>query len=101
MIEGTLQQQHYSFNDNGEGDAHLIISLVETCLACCLSSLDSIIGTEVIVAKIGFTSFAMSWLGVDASGEPVTPVYTYARRNDNSDISVNALRYEHIACFSL
>ena len=33
---------------------------------------------------VAWTSFAMSWLGVDRGGRPVTPVYTYADTRSGS-----------------
>lgn len=95
VIKETLQQRHCSFNEYGEGDPHIILLHVDTCLDAILTILDSIsvsTDTQFTVNKIGFTSFAMSWLGVDELGTPVTPIYTYARRNDNSESAVNELR---------
>jgi sugar (pentulose or hexulose) kinase len=93
LIDGSLQQQQCSLNDRGEGDPFVIKKHLENCLDKCLESIATYMGpTSFSVERIGFTTFAMSWMGVDVNGDPVTPLYTYARRGDNSDVSVNSLR---------
>ena len=95
MIPGTLARESMALSGEGEGDAREILALLEACLDRCLTALRRTVGPPR-VAAIGFTSFAMSWLGVDGDGEPVTPVYTYCRRSPRASRSVEALR-AHLA----
>ena len=86
MIPGTLARESMALSGEGEGDAREILALLEACLDRCLAALRRAVGPPR-VAAIGFTSFAMSWLGVDGDGEPVTPVYTYCRRSPRASRS--------------
>lgn len=44
------------------------------------------------IEAVGFASAAMTLVGVDASGAPVTPVYSYARKDDAAEGHVEGLR---------
>ena len=44
------------------------------------------------IEAVGFASAAMTLVGVDASGAPVTPVYSYARKDDAAESHVEGLR---------
>ncbi|KAK1936565.1 Gluconokinase [Phytophthora citrophthora] len=80
LINGSLQQQHVSSIDvHGEADGAKIEASVEKILDQTMDFLRATDLTEKIVG-IGFSTFAMNVLGVDAKGEMVTPVYTYAGR---------------------
>ncbi len=67
--------------------AHLIEEVVGGCLARLRSR-----GREFRFIGVAWTSFAMSLLGVDHAGRPVTPVYTYA--DARSGPYADALRRE-------
>ena len=49
----------------------------EQVVSGCLARVRQLTGNANFIAA-AWTSFAMSWLGVDSTGIPVTPVYTYS-----------------------
>ena len=60
-----------------EGTLHAkdVKKKVEDVIKQCIIQLNEALGTFSIF-KLGFTCFAMSWVGVDKNGEAVTPCYT-------------------------
>ncbi|KAL3657283.1 hypothetical protein V7S43_017791 [Phytophthora oleae] len=80
LINGSLQQQHVSSIDvHGEADGAKIEASVEKILDQTMDFLRATDLTEKLVG-VGFSTFAMNVLGVDAKGKMITPVYTYAGR---------------------
>ena len=62
---------------NGTFDPLVLTELTEQVISECLENVRRLQGGHRFIA-VAWTSFAMSWLGVDRGGRPVTPVYTYA-----------------------
>ncbi|ETL82158.1 hypothetical protein L917_17598 [Phytophthora nicotianae] len=80
LIDGSLQQQHVSSIDvYGEADGAKIAASVEVILDQTMEFLRVTDLTQKIVG-VGFSTFAMNVLGINANGSVVTPVYTYAGR---------------------
>ncbi|KAE9040331.1 hypothetical protein PR003_g5012 [Phytophthora rubi] len=80
LIDGSLQQQHVSSIDvHGEADGVVIAASVEQILDRTMRFLRATDLAQTLVG-VGFSTFAMNVLGVDARGDIVTPVYTYAGR---------------------
>ncbi|GMF29716.1 unnamed protein product [Phytophthora lilii] len=80
LVDGSLQQQHVSSIDaHGEADCAQICASVEQILDRTMDFLRAAGLTQKLLG-VGFSTFAMNVLGVDARGNVVTPVYTYAGR---------------------
>lgn len=62
---------------DGTFDARALASLAQQAISGCLQRVRALPGEYQFLA-VTWTSFAMSWLGVDRDGSPVTPVLTYA-----------------------
>ncbi|TDH65777.1 hypothetical protein CCR75_008355 [Bremia lactucae] len=78
FIDESLQQQHLSsIDDNGEADIVKIEALVEKLMDQMMDFLRAT-GLSQKVMGVGFSTFAMNVIGLDAKGNAVTPVYTYA-----------------------
>lgn len=71
------QAQHsLQFDGQGQADVEELRLATEACIDECLQKFSKMQGHEIV--GVGWASFAMSWLGVDRTGTPVTPVYSYA-----------------------
>ncbi len=82
LIDGTRLEETTGFRNteqsaDGTFDPHVLTGLTEEVISDCLARVREVTNDARFVAA-AWTSFAMSWLGVDASGQPVTPVYTYS-----------------------
>lgn len=76
LIQGSLQQQHVSsIYAHGEADAAVIAATVEQILDRTMRFLRATDLAQKLVG-VGFSTFAMNVLGVDAKGNIATPVYT-------------------------
>lgn len=76
LIDGSMQQQHAdAIDEHGEADARLLRETAERLVDGALDFLRAVDLADRVVG-LGFSTFAMNVLGVDAAGEPVTPVYT-------------------------
>lgn len=79
-LPDSLQVQPYRQHRDGSLPLADVVAASNRVLDECLAALrhrslaDRILG-------VGLSSFAMSWLGVDRAGEPVTPLFTYANRH--------------------
>ena len=62
---------------DGTFDPHILTTLTEEVVSDSLASVRRL-RPGARFAAVAWTSFAMSWLGVDREGRPVTPVYTYS-----------------------
>lgn len=77
MIDGAIcSRKHDFFTDNAgraTADADQLQRLVESCI-------DEILTHPAArsIRAVGMASFAGNWLGLDADGQPCTPVLTYA-----------------------
>jgi hypothetical protein len=79
LVSGSLQQQHVSSIDaHGEADGAKIFDTVEQILDQTVGFLRAT-GLSQELVGVGFSTFAMNVLGVDAKGKVVTPVYTVRR----------------------
>jgi gluconokinase len=75
-VPSSQAQQRLAFNGDGQADADAVRQATERTLDVCLARLRAERNGQIV--GVGWASFAMSWLGVDSRGKPVTPVYTYA-----------------------
>ncbi|MCB0116777.1 MAG: hypothetical protein KDD84_21915, partial [Caldilineaceae bacterium] len=75
-VASSQAQQRLAFDGDGQADANAVRQATERTLDVCLQRLRAERSGQIV--GVGWASFAMSWLGVDGSGKPVTPVYTYA-----------------------
>ncbi len=75
-IADSQAQQSLQFDGQGQADAETLRQATERCLDDCLQTVAG--RDDVEIVGVGWASFAMSWLGVDSEGAPVTPVYSYA-----------------------
>ena len=78
---------------DGTFDPHTLTELTEQVVGNCLERVRSMGGDFRFIA-VAWTSFAMSWLGADRSGQPITPVYSYAdtRSGSHADLLRENLR---------
>ncbi|MYD09942.1 MAG: carbohydrate kinase [Chloroflexi bacterium] len=85
LIDGEIcSRKHDFFTDNAgraTADAAELRRLVESCI-------DEILTHPAAgaVRAVGMASFAGNWLGLDADGQPCTPVLTYADTLSHSEI---------------
>ena len=76
-LEGTTEFHPTEQSNDGTFDPGVLAVLTEEVITGCLKRVRSLDGDFQFIAA-AWTSFAMSWLGLDIAGKPVTPVYTYA-----------------------
>lgn len=72
--------QKYRINADGTLDLEKVVSSCDKAIAGTLESLRAETA-EHKIEGVGLSVFALSWIGVDASGIAVTPLYTYACRH--------------------
>jgi gluconokinase len=72
-IEGASARRQHAFNPDDEADPVQLRGLIENCI-------DEVLGHPASgeIEGVGMATFAGNWLGLDAAGQPVTPLYTYA-----------------------
>lgn len=77
MLRGSMQQLVLEdiMDSNGEADIYRIENAVEAVIDRVLKYIRAA-GLEEQVMGIGFSTFVMNFLGVDAQGVAVTPIYT-------------------------
>ncbi len=76
-LEETTEYRNTDQSVEGTFDPHVLTDLTEEVISDCLARVRDVTNSAHFVAA-AWTSFAMSWLGVESSGQPVTPVYTYS-----------------------
>lgn len=76
-IPDSQAQQRLRFESNGQADPEVLRQTTEETLDQCMARFEERECPGRIVG-VGWASFALSWLGVDEDGQPVTPIYTYA-----------------------
>ncbi len=76
-LEGTTGFRNTQQTAEGTFDPHILTILTEEVIDDCLARVREMNGSMRFIG-VAWTAFAMSWLGVDHAGQPVTPVYTYA-----------------------
>eukprot|EP00743_Colponemidia_sp_Colp-15_P012630 GILK01014441.1.p1 GENE.GILK01014441.1~~GILK01014441.1.p1 ORF type:complete len:513 (+),score=32.45 GILK01014441.1:35-1573(+) len=76
-LEHTAVQVHTGLQPNGSAHAATFVAAVEQAVDSCLEKYRQQFPTSNLAA-VGLACFAMSMIGVDAEGEPVTDVLTYA-----------------------
>jgi hypothetical protein len=79
--------------DCGVANLDKLAAAVDKAIDRCLAFLRLRNLAKFIVA-VGFDCFVMNWVGVDAAGEAVTPVYTYADRHPGTPLAAAELRKE-------
>jgi len=94
LLDGTLATAPCSLRSDGTADAHTFRGHIERVFDECLEATRRHAGGRtVVVDALSFAAFAMSLVGVDSSsGEPLTPVYTYARSDPTAAAAAAALR---------
>lgn len=95
LVQGSLQQLASDDLMDAQGDCAMlaIATAVETVLSRALAFVRaSDIGARLV--GVGFSTFVMNLLGVDAQGAPATPVYTYAGRMPSTAMYARQLREE-------
>ncbi|MXZ22975.1 MAG: carbohydrate kinase [Caldilineaceae bacterium SB0665_bin_25] len=76
-LEETTEFRNTEQSADGTFDPHILTELTEEVISACLARARLLTVSPRFIAA-AWTSFAMSWLGVDGAGRPVTPVYTYS-----------------------
>jgi len=76
-LEETTEFRNTEQSADGTFDPHVLTELTEEVISSCLARVRLLTERPRFIAA-AWTSFAMSWLGVDRAGRPVTPVYTYS-----------------------
>ena len=76
-LEGTTEFRNTEQSLDGTFDPHVLTDLTEEVISDCLAHVRKVTNNARFIAA-AWTSFAMSWLGVDSTGQPVTPVFTYS-----------------------
>ncbi len=81
-LNGTRLEETTEFRNTeqaveGTFDPQILTELTEAVIDDCLAHVRKLAGSNHFIG-VAWTSFAMSWLGVDPTGQPVTPVYTYS-----------------------
>ncbi|CAM9562905.1 unnamed protein product [Ectocarpus sp. 4 AP-2014] len=73
----AVQLKHAIVKEDGTADAEQVILLVDDAVDKCFGELRAREVAHAVIA-VGFACFGMNLVGVDASGKPCTPVFTYA-----------------------
>ncbi len=86
LIPGALAQQAHSFRTAGSSstaDTRHLQALAEQCI-------DTILAHPAAdrIMAVGMATFAGSLVGVDAAGQPLTPLYTYADAACAEDVAL-------------
>lgn len=76
-LEETTEFRNTVQSVDGTFDPQVLTNQTEEVISGCLARVRQLTDNANIIA-VSWTSFAMSWLGVDSEGRPVTPVYTYS-----------------------
>jgi len=86
----SIPHQIISKNDGtSQQDPNLLCSLVEQSIDNVLEKSANHIGK---IIGVGFDCMASTLVGIDKSGDPITPIYTYAdTRSDNQVIKINKI----------
>ena len=78
VLPGTAARRPFTFEEDGTARVDVLRARTEEVIDECLTRYRESAAGIGPIAVVGWTGFAMSWLGVDKTGVPVTPVYTYA-----------------------
>ncbi|MBX3050390.1 MAG: gluconokinase [Caldilineaceae bacterium] len=78
VLPGTAARRPVAFEEDGTANIELLADRTEEAIDECLTYYRETAAGIGPLAVVGWTAFAMSWLGVNGAGAPVTPVYTYA-----------------------
>lgn len=79
-VASSRHVQMYRAAADGTLPLTTVTQASEAVVDGCLHALRSLQRNHQAVA-VGISSIAMSWLGIDAAGRPLTPIYTYACRH--------------------
>lgn len=92
-LSGVEGRSPFSLSPDGTGSPAILVARAEEALDVCLARLRAHpLRDTVQIRALAWAAFAMCWLGVDARGEPVTPLLTYA--DTRSGAAAQALRTE-------
>lgn len=78
VLPGTAARRPFAFEEDGTARMDRLAARTEEVIDECLARYRETAAGIGPIVVVGWTGFAMSWLGVDGNGAPVTPVYTYA-----------------------
>ena len=85
LIDGSIHSRRYDFDTDRSGrattDAFALQDLVECCIDGVLQH-----PAAATIRALGMATFVGNWLGLDAAGQPCTPVLTYADTSGGSEI---------------
>ena len=86
-----VSRKAVSFCSLGTASAVEMAQATASVVYECLERLRKVIPSFQVTA-IGFACFSMSLVGVDSSGTPVTPVFTYADRHPGTVSALDRLK---------
>ncbi len=85
MIDGEIISRKYAFDVTPDGgstvDADFLKKLVEECVDEVLKH-----PAAADIQAVGIATFVGNVMGVDQSGKPITPIYTYADTRSSDDV---------------
>ncbi len=87
-VDGLRSQVHYEPRTDDDGasefDADVLVDHVAECIGKVLSLVDA---RKLQIRAVGICTFWHSMLGIDASGQAVTPLYTWADTRGKSAVT--------------
>ena len=99
LIDSAVSSRQHDFHTDSAGaataDAEQLVRLIEDCIDESLAH-----PAAGSVRALGMATFAGNWLGIDANGQAITPVYTYADTRSHAEIPplLEALDKDADAC---
>jgi len=82
-------------SEYGTANPKAFLEATHTAITVCTEALRSYnTKTGFTILALGFDCFVMNWMGVDETGEPVTPLYTYADSHPGSSRAARRMRRE-------
>ncbi|MFM9107365.1 MAG: gluconokinase [Chloroflexota bacterium] len=94
FVEGTETQLPYQVRASADGGVEADAAVLFGLMTECIDGTLGLLGRRAAdVGVVGMTSFWHALMGMDAAGEPCTPVYYWADTRSGDDAT--ALRHEH------
>lgn len=79
LVEGSMAREKSALSVNADGaaldDAQALLGRATRCVDACLAAAGPL-ASEIVA--VGCATYVSNVVGLDASGQPLTPVYTYA-----------------------
>lgn len=85
VIAGTVISKRYEFETLPPGSATIDPLLLQRLVESCI---DEIVQFPYPIQAAGITTFVGNILGIDTSGLPVTPIYSYADTRSTDDVAL-------------